>query len=191
MNEEELDIAVEGSCREYYQYLLNNAEFKRIISKVNGNDSLTNDEWLYILERLFLISYKSKEEEDKIDINDRIYTVICKIGMKVFKEGSPIYNECIKMFKYIDFIRERKEIDKDLLFGHDFVKANKKEDYLGILIKQHEEASTFRNNNEMFIRSVEEGRSGELSQHEIIGMNATERSYLREKELVKKYGTVI
>ena len=92
MNEEQLYIAVEGSCREYYQYLLNNTEFKRIISKVNSNDSLTNDEWLYILERLFLISYKSKVEEDKIDINDRIYTVICKIGMKVFKEGSPIYN---------------------------------------------------------------------------------------------------
>ena len=191
MDEEELNIAAEGSCKEYYKYLLYNTEFKRVISKVNSDASLTNDEWLYILERLFLIGYKSKVEGDKLDINDRIYKVISKIGMKLFKEGSPVYNECIKMFKHIDFIRERKEIDKDLLFGYDFVRANKKEGYLSILIKQHEEASIFRSNNEMFVRSVEKGRSGELSQQEIIGMNATERSYLREKELVKKYSTVL
>ncbi len=191
MDREELDLAVEGSCREYYNYLINNDEFKRVISKVDSDEKLNDDEWLYILERLSIVSYKSLQEEEKVEFADKFYSLVCRIGMRVFKNNSHMYNECLKMFKLIEFMKNRVEIDKDLYLGYDIVDDNRDENSLAILIKQHMEANIFRNNSEYYSDCFEESLAGSISSKDRVSMNATTYSYQREKELVKKYKDVI
>ncbi len=191
MDKEELDIAVEGNCREYYDYLLANDKFNNIINKIDSKEELLEEDWLYIIERLKILNYKSLEEEDKIDLGDRFYSLICRIGMTVFKTDSGIYNECLKMYKLIEFMKDRTIINKDLFDGFDIVLDNMDEESLGILLQQHKEAHIFRNNSKYYDELFEESISGIISPLERIQMNAATYSYEREKELVKKYKNVI
>ncbi len=191
MDKEELDLAVEGSCREYFEYLLDSNEFKTVLNKIDSDQELKDEDWLYILERLKIVAYKSLSESEKNDSGDKLYSLICRIGMKIFKEDTSIYNECLKMYKYLDFIKKRREIDKDLLDGYDIVSDNRDENSLSILINQHREANIFRNSSSFYEKLFEESSAGVISSDERVYMNATTYSYEREKELVKKYKDVI
>ncbi len=191
MDREELDLAVEGNYREYYDYLFADDTFLNVIEKVKGKEELSEEEWLYILERLFIIRYKSVQDEEKIDFKDKFNSLICRIGMKIFKDDSGLYNECLKMYKLIEFMKNEKEINKDLYNGYEIVKDNKDIESLNILINQYIEANIFKSNSSFYEELFEESTSGIISTSERTQMNASTYSYNREKELVKRYQNVI
>ncbi len=175
------------TASEYFRLIYYSKDFIKIQDKLDKNEKLSEIDWSYLIKRLFLVTVKAISEEDSVNFMNKFTYSINKIGTKVLKKGGSTYNECAKMIAFIDFVRMEKEINKDLLIGLDIVEKDKQESELDILLNQHREASIFRDNQDSFCDSYTKAVTGEMTDSEMVLMNAIDRSYLREKALVKEY----
>ena len=175
------------TASEYFRFLYYSLDFTKILKKLNTHEKLSDTEWEYLIKRLFLVTVKAMDEEDSINLADKISYTINKIGTKVFKKDGNIYNECVKMVAFIDSINMEEIINEDLLNGLELIEEGKKEAELDILLKQHREASIFRDNQDAFFSSYNDSKTGKTTEQEQVFMNSMERSYIREKNLVKEY----
>jgi len=175
------------SASEYFRFLYYSVGFSKILKKLNSNEKLNDSDWDYLIKRLFLVTAKAMNEEDSINIVDRVTYILNKIGIKVFRKEGRLYNECVKMVAFIDYVRMEEEINEDLLEGLGVIEKTKSEQDLDILLNQHREASIFRDNQDAFCDSYIESKTGRITDSEVAFMNSTERAFIREKNLVKKY----
>ena len=187
LNDDERVLYEAQTASEYFRFLYYSSNFINILKKLNNKEKLNDKEWDYLIKRLFLVTCKAIDEEDSINVVDRITYILNKIGVKVFKEDGRIYNECIKMVEFIESIYMEQEINEDLLLGLDKVESERNETELDILLKQHREASVFRDNQDSFYDEYNDSKTGVITDSERAYMNSMDRSYIREKELVKRY----
>ena len=179
-------IYMDSTANEYFRYTYYSREGTAIISKLDSNEKLTDDEWKYLISRLFMVTYKAYQEEDNLSFIDKINYVINKIGIKVFKKGK-IHNECVKLLAFLESIRLEIEINDDLSDGLEKVENSRKEEDLNTLLKQHREALIFRDNQDAFLDSCRNDAKGVITDDEDSYIDSMDRSYIREKELVKEY----
>ena len=187
LNDNERVLYEAQTASEYFRFLYYSSSFINILKKLNNKEKLNDREWDYLIKRLFLVTCKAIDEEDSINVVDRITYILNKIGVKVFKEDGHIYNECMKMVEFIESIYMEQEINEDLLLGLDKIETERNETELDILLKQHREASVFRDNKDAFYTEYNNSKKGVISDSESAYMDSMDRSYIREKELVKRY----
>ena len=186
LDENEKMKYIDSTASEYFRDVYYSKEFSCVLTKLDSKERLTNDEWQYLLEKLYLVTYKAVLEEDNLSIMDKINFVINRVGTKVFKKGK-IHNECVKMLAFLESIRLEKDINIDLVNGLERIENNKNETDLDVLLRQHREAVIFRNNQDAFIDSYKSGITGIMTSDEELYMDCMDRAYIREKELVKEY----
>ena len=186
MDEEERILFLNSTASQYFYYVYedSNSPLKR---KIDKSDKLSEEEWKEILEKLFLVTTKALAEEEKIYILDSLYYLICKITSSISIKGGPFYNECVKYMNYLWGMRKEKNINKDLVFGYRIVEQSRQEQDLDILLRQHEEASIFRDAKGYYNQYYNTSTTGSISFDETIHSNSMKRSFNREKELTKKY----
>ena len=186
MNDEELKQYNSQTASEYFRSLYYSEDFIKIIKKMNKGERISEDDWVYLTDKLFLVTYKAIQEEDSVKLTDRIRYALNNICIRVFKNGK-MHNECEKMIKFIDSINHEKEINEYLLSGLESVCDSRSQTELDILLNQHREAGLFRDNQDAFMDSYKESIAGSISNQDIVNMNRMDRAYFRLKELVKKY----
>ena len=186
LSHEEKMMYIDSSANMYFRNIFYSKEFSSIVEKLDSKEKITDEEWEYIVDRLSLVTYKATMEEDSLSVLDRVYYVISRIGSKVFKEGK-IHNECVKMLAFAESIKLEKDINLDLIDGIDRVNFSKNQMDLDILLKQHREATIFRDNQDAFIDSYRNGQVGVMTGDDMLYMDSMDRSYIREKDLVKEY----
>ena len=186
LSEEEKMKYIDSTASEYFRDFYYSKEFSCVLNKLNSNEKLTEEEWQFLMEKLYLVTYKATLEEERLNFIDKINYIINRIGAKVFKKGK-IHNECVKILTFLESAKLEKEINDDLTNGFERVEKNKSEDDLDILLKQHREAVIFRNNQDSFVKLYRYGQIGIMTNCEIIYMDCMDRSFIREKELVKEY----
>lgn len=175
------------TASEYFTSLYYSLECKSVLDKIDSNEEISLEEWNYLIKRLFIVTCKAIVEEDKKNIINKLDYLICRIGMFLFKKDGKAYNECYKMFEFIDSIDKDKEINLDLLYGLDEVNKRKDSSCLAVLLDQHREASLFRDKKDDYVMAYRDSYTGYISDSERSYINYMERSYLREKGLVKEY----
>ncbi len=186
MKEEEKIIYLKSNASSYFHYVFKDNE-SSLKEKINQSEKLTEEEWKFILEKLFLVTTKAIAEEDEFSIVDSIVYLISRISKAISFKDSPYYNECCKLIEYLGTIKKEKMIHKDLVKGLRIVNVSREETDLDILLRQHEEACIFRDSKDTFNRIYENTSTGIINRSEIMYSNIMKRSYGREKELVKKY----
>ena len=186
LDESEKMMYIDSSASSYFRATYYSKRFSSIVSKLDTSEKLTNEEWEYLIEKLYLVTYKAIMEEDSLDIGDKLFYAISKIGAKVFKNGK-IHNECIKMLAFVESLDLEKDINEDLSNGLERIEKSKSKDDLSILLRQHREAVIFRDKQDEFINSYRDSRAGHMTEDEMFCMYSISRSYNREKELVKEY----
>ena len=186
LSHEEKMMYIDSSATEYFRNIYYSKDFSIIVEKLNSKEKITDEEWEYLVDRLTLVTYKATMEEDSLNLLDKIYYVLSRIGSKVFKEGK-IHNECVKMLAFAESIKLEKDINLDLIDGIDRVNFSKNQVDLDILLKQHREATIFRDNQDAFIDSYRNGQVGVMTGDDMLYMDSMDRSYIREKDLVKEY----
>ena len=186
LSHEEKMMYIDSSATEYFRNIYYSKDFSIIVEKLNSKEKITDEEWEYLVDRLTLVTYKATMEEDSLNLLDRIYYVLSRIGSKVFKKGK-IHNECVKMLSFAESIKLEKDINLDLIDGIDRVNFSKNQIDLDILLKQHREATIFRDNQDAFIDSYRNGQVGVMTGDDMLYMDSMDRSYIREKDLVKEY----
>jgi hypothetical protein len=174
------------TASEYFRHLYYSQDFIKILDKMDTTELLSDKEWTYLLERLFLVTYKALSEEDTVSFMDRLTYMVNSIAIKVFKSGK-LHTECEKMMKFINSVIYEREINEELVNGLEMVENSRSESELSILINQHREAAIFRDNQDAFIDSYKESNTGSMSNQDIVNMNCMDRAYFRVKELVKEY----
>lgn len=182
----EQELFQKENCTTCYEYIKKEQRFASLIEKNINREALTDEEWEYILFRLYLVIGKAVTEEEKVTFKDHILSFLSKIGAKISKKDKPIYNECIKMIKFVRSFKSEKDINTDVLNGFDVVLENKEATDLDILLEQLEESRIFRTNRDAFMRAYGDSVYGVFSTEERMYMRAYERAYDREKELCKK-----
>lgn len=204
LDDKETKMFETNTANEFFEYVYNSDMFKNILDKLSCDLKLTEDEWNYILSRLISVSEKSIAEyrKDKLDCKERIVYIVCKIGMFLFEEDSPLYNEFYKMFEYMGSIIKFGNISNDLEAYYILVDDEKDEELLKIYIKQHIEACGFRSYWYSFMNmysknvdkesiDISEGRIvdnlGYVNGEERYNINMMNRAYDSTKKLVKKY----
>lgn len=186
LTKEEQDLFAKADCTTCYQYVKTEERFASLIEKNINREKLTDEEWEYILFRLYLVIGKAVTEEESVTFTDHILSFLSKIGVKISKKDKPIYNECIKMIKFVKSFKHEKEINSDVLNGFDTLMESKKATDLDILLEQLEEGRIFRTNRDAFMKAYKESVYGVFSANERMYLMASERAYDREKELCKK-----
>ena len=187
LDNKELEIFLMGNTNDYYRYIKSLPEYQEILLKLDNNTCLSDEEWKYLFDKLYLVTCKSIGEEYDYKVGDRIICALTKCLLAISKKRTPVYNEAYKLVQYIESIRKNIEIDEDLLFGLELTKEKCSEEYLDILLRQHEEAEIFRGNKNSFYKQYDESIDGRLSGKEIVSINSFNRGYERERELVLKY----
>ena len=188
LKEEETEYFENGDANDYYRYLVSTDFYKSLEKKITDHEELSELEWEALLNRLYLVTCKSMMEEDRVAIVDEVLDVIGRVGMFFSKEDSPLFVECLKMREQIIGMKKLQDINEDLFYGYETVYDTKDETDLDILLKQHRAADAFRGNHNWFVEQYkEENKHGYLTDLERIALNASNRAYEREKELVLKY----
>lgn len=177
---------INGTANDFFKDSYNSEKFHSIVDKLNSKDKLTEEEWVYLIEKLYIVTYKAILEEDKLSILDNINYIINKLCVKIFKNGK-IHDECIKMLAFIECIKFEKEINSDLSKYLEQIKKDKNEEYLDILIRQHIEALIFRDNQDAFLDSYRNGEVGIMTANDKLYMDSMSKAFIREKDLVKEY----
>lgn len=185
MTEDEKKIYEEKSANEFFRYISSSNSFQEAVNR------LEEDDWKYLFEKLYLVTYKSLFEENTVHIFDGVLTLFCKIGMMFSQKGTPEYNEYYKMLQMSQSVSRTKEVNDDLLFGLEKLVNSSDEKFLEILLQQHEEACLLRSHRDYLYEQDLKSQDGELSSEEIVAINCFNRSYEREKELVLKYKNVL
>ncbi len=186
LTKEEQELFAQSDSTTCYQYVKREERFASLIEKNINREALTDEEWEYILFRLYLVIGKTVTEEQSVTFIDHILSFLSKIGMKISRKDKPLYNECIKMVKFVRSFKREKEINTDVLNGFDVVLESKEPTDLDMLLEQLEEGRIFRTNRDAFMKAYKEGVFGVISSDERMYMMASERAYDREKELCKK-----
>ena len=104
MPEEEKHNYFNKDTMEYYKYIKGLPEFQNIEKKLNNKEKLTEEEWEFILNKLFLVFIRSLDEENRIALLGRLFLLFAKINTKVLKQGSPAYNRLYKLTQLIMMI---------------------------------------------------------------------------------------
>lgn len=185
LDKEEKDIFMKKTATDYYHYLEEQKEFLIAQKHLLQNEKLSDKEWRYMINKLFLVSCRALAEEGKITFADKIFFYISQLGMKVSKKNQFIYNECYKMVEFVHSLQWEKEINEDLLEKLDLVIDTYEESELDTLLKMHNEASIFRSNQDAFIEAYHEADPGYLSQKEKMYIHSFKMAYQKEKEFSK------
>lgn len=188
MSSEERECFLKTSTSDYFRYIESQEEYQKIVEKVNQSEKLTEAEWSYISSKLYVVSCRTLIEEDSFSFLDRLYILIGKIGLLISKKDRPIYNECYKMIAYANSFKQEKEINEDCLNGLDVILEKKQETDLDILLRQYQESIIFGNNQMAFMEAYKKSSPGVITMEERMYMNAFQKAYQREKELVKQMG---
>ena len=184
-NDEKLKY-IDSTANQYFRTIYYSKEFSNIVSKLDSKEKLTEEEWTYLINRLFMVTYKANLEEDPFNSLDKINYLINKIGVKIFKKGK-IHNECVKMLAFLESVKLEEEINNDLFNGLERAEKSKNDTDLDILLRQHREAVIFRDNQDAFLDSYKESKMGYMTDDEILYIDCMDRAYIREKNLVKGY----
>ena len=187
MSEAEKNIYFNENSSKYFKYLHGTKKFEIIMSKLDNEYIIREDEWLFLFKRFFAITCKAIEENEKISFLDRIIFMFSKIGCYLSKIDSKTYNECFKMIRYIESIKMNKEINSDLMMGLEIVGRTRDYNNLNILLKQHMEASDYRDYKDMFFEEYKKSNNSHITYDEGIAIKSFGKAYIREKDLVKKY----
>ena len=185
-NEEKEKYFMESSSK-YFRYLYTSKKFESILDKLDNNCIIDEDEWLFLFKRFFAVTCKAMEENEKLSFIDKVIYMFSKIGFKISKLDSKLYNECYKMIEYIKSIKMNKDINSDLIHGLEKVGTGRDYKKLDILLKQHTVACTYREYKDMFYEYYKKSNNSNMSYEERISISAFHRQYKNEKELVKKY----
>ena len=186
LTEEEREMFLNADCTSCYEFVKKGEVFSALIQKNINREKLTDEEWEYILFRLYILSCKALVEEQGVDFMDRILSFLSKIGMKISKQDKPLYNECLKMVEFVSSFRKEKEINVDVRDSFYETQDSKSPTDLDILLHQYEEADLFRKSRNAFMEAYKGSEYGQLSIHERMYIRAFQNAYLREKELVKR-----
>ena len=187
MSDDEKAIFNEQSTNNYLEYIFSSSQFKKLSEKLENGQELDNRDWDFILKKLYLVSTKSYFDEEDIDWKDRVLILFCKVGIKLFGNGTRLYNECYKPGELYRNIEREKEINADLFQSLVFVLESEEEADLKVLLRQHTEAAIFRDCMDYFYQSYENSSSGELLGKEKLALQSLNTSFERGKELVKHY----
>ena len=186
LDDSEKEMYIESTASSYFRTIDYSEKFSSIVGKLDSKDKLTDEEWKYLMEKLYLVTYKAVQEEDSLDFVDKMNYVISRIGAKVFRKGK-IHNEYVKMLAFLESVKLECEINRDLSDGFERVNLSRKETNLDILLRQHREAAMFRDNQDAFIDSYRIEQPGVMTNDDMLYMDCMDRAYIREKELVKEY----
>lgn len=186
-DEEEKEKYFIESSSKYFRYLYSTSKFEKILFKLDNDYIINEDEWMFLFKRFFAVTCKAIEENEKLSFLDKVIYMFSKIGYSLSKMDTKLYNECYKMIQYIESIKMNNEINSDLLFGLEKVGSGRDYKELNILLKQHNEACTYREYKDMFFESYNKSGNSNITYEERIAINSFGRSYAKEKELVKKY----
>ena len=186
LDEQEEMLYIDSTASSYFRTIYYSETFSSIVNKLDTDERLTAEDWKYLIEKLYMVTYKATLEEDTLDIMDKINYAINKIAIKIFKKGK-IHNECVMMLAFLESIRLEKDINIDLCNGIDRVEESKSKTDLDILLRQHREAVIFRDNQDAFLDSYKYGTNGVMTDDDLLYIDCMDRSYIREKELVKEY----
>lgn len=186
LDEDEKEIYINSTASSYLKRVYKSEKFSKIIGKLDTKEKLTDAEWTYVLEKLLLVTNKAILEEDQLSFLDKFKYLIDKIIVKVLKDGK-IYNECMKMIAFMASIKLEKDINIDLSIGLAVVEESKNNTDLDILLKQHREASLFRDSQDAFLDSYRVSIAGVMSDDEAACIDSMDKYYNNEKELVKEY----
>lgn len=204
LSPEEIELYRNVSANAFFKYVYNSEQFKCILNKLDINEKLTDEEWKYILGRLFLVTSRStaEYEKNKLDLKDKLIRIICRIGMFLTATDSNLYNEFYKMFEYISSFKKLKIISSDLFDYFLLVDKEKNEVLLRIYIDQHQGAADFREyrssfmsvyhaNNERASTIMDAGEVDEtvgiIDGDERTNINMMNRAYESTKKLVLRY----
>ncbi|MBQ9019357.1 MAG: hypothetical protein IJ097_03530 [Bacilli bacterium] len=187
LDDEEKKQYLKQNASGYFRYLYYSKPFIPILKKLESNDKLIDEEWNYLIRRLFLVTYKAIDEENNTSFKDDVIYILSKIGIKITIKNGHLYNECYKMINFIESMQKEKDINVDLLNGINIVDSNKNMTDLDILLKQHREASIFRDNQNAYYAAYDSSFKGFVTESEKNYIYSMNRSYIREKNLVNKY----
>ena len=186
LSDEEKRIYWTQSANDYFRNIKYSKEFINISKKLESEEELTFEQWDYIIKRLFLVTCKALNEEDQVKFSDKVVFMLSKIGKKISVKNGYLYNECIKMIEFINSIEMEKEINSDLVDGLDKISNSRENIELSRLLKQHGEASIFRDNQDAYFEAYDYSEKGYISESERVYINTMYRSYIREKKLVNE-----
>ena len=186
LDEEAKEIFLHQTATDYYHYLENQKEFLVVQKHLLQDEKLSDKEWRYMLHQLFLVSCRALAEEDKVSFPDEVFLYISKLGMRVSKKNQYIYNECYKMAMFVQSKKWEKEINEDLLGQLDVVYDSHEESDLNRLLKLHDNAAVFRDNQNAFIDAYHDATPGDLSAKEKMYIHSFQFAYQKNKELLRE-----
>ena len=204
LDAEELNLYKNVSANAFFKYVYNSERFQGILKKLDNNSKLNDEEWMYVLGRLFLVTSRScvEYEKNKINLKDKLVQLICRIGMFFTSDGSEWNNEFYKMFEYMNSFNKLKLISSDLYNCYLLVDDEKKEDVLKIYLEQHKDAYEFREYRSLFMNCYSTNNNkalecysegfidecvGTVAGDERSNINMMNRAFESTKKLVKKY----
>lgn len=185
MTKEESRVYFNKNATEYYIYITQSNEFQESLERLEEKD------WIYLFEKLYLVTYKSLKEEKSHIVMDGVLYLFSKLGYLLTKKGSTSNNEFYKLLQVSQTPFLERRINNDLLLGLETVMNSGDEEQLDTLLKQHKEASEFRSHRDYLYEEDEIAEDGELTSSEIAAINCLNRSYQREKTLVLKYKNMV
>lgn len=187
MTEEEIIEFLTNSANDYLNIVLRTEEYFLIRDKLNNKEKLTNEEWTFILEKIYLVITKATFEENKTDLNDVLSLLFSKIFMKISVEDSAVYNSSYKMKELITIGRKEVKLNSILLTGFYRVLRTKDEEDLNILLEQQDAAYAFRYYRDEFLDDLEKADDDVISTNMYVSINSIERSYEKSKQLKLNY----
>lgn len=187
MKEEESKLYQDSTATSFFNYIYNSEEFQNILAKMVPNETITEEEWTFLFEKLYLVTNKAKSEEGTPKLLDGIMYLISRLGTKVFPKDSPQYNDYYKDYEVIRSLYRTKEVNDFLLQALTETMNSRSQDDFTVLLKMHQEAILMRNRRDYMYEETLKSSEGELTTSEIVAINTFNRSYEREKKLVLEY----
>ena len=187
MSEEEQLEYLTKSTNQYMDMIMESELFKIINNKLKSNNKLSEDEWQFILEKIYLIVSKAFLEANNISVADVCCSFFSKIVMLCSRKDSDVYNDSYKMMKLIDICKWEKEINKSLIKGFFEVVDNLDEDKLIILLNQQQDAYNFRYYRDYYLDSINKVNEGSLTTDMYVSINYMDRIYNKQRKLDLNY----
>ena len=172
----------------YYDYLKEQDEYKDIIIKMRDN-SLSIENWNYIISRLYLVLCKSISEEKEFSSFEKFTYNFSNFCITHFDENLSLYKECFKIKKYIEGYERLKSLNIDLADGLAILIEDKSVDNLGVLLELNERVYLFRDYNNSFAEEYYDDKSPHVSKSEYYNINMSERNYYDAKKLMIMYNS--
>lgn len=192
LSDEEREYFEKKTASEYFKYIYNTPEFQRIYNSIDSSIDVSDDEWKYLLTKLFLVTAKSYAEEDKLSLGDKLFRAVCRIRMFFCRKDSGVYNELYKLLEYLNCIKLSRTVDKNLFTGYTLCEILKHKDVLNLLLQHHFEACEFRDSRDTLREIINKNSDvGTIDGSERSAINVMHRSFEREKKLILEYDDVI